>query len=207
MDIKKNYSFIHSKKNDDSLNLNKRLFDTYNKITKKKLGRILYCANIDLGCGDKGFTEYLETIDIVSYPYDYPFFDIEKDKLKHKDESIDFVTMNAVIEHIIKPDNIFKEIRRVLKKNGLVFVRTPNWKLDYKNFYNDPTHVKPYTPSSLKQTFELYNFNTVFIEPGLIEKSWLWWDLPEKIKWLISSFLVGGTKSIIGLAIKENHKK
>jgi hypothetical protein len=42
--------------------------------------------------------------------------------------------------------------------------------IDYKNFYNDPTHVKPYTPISLKQTFELYNLKTIFLEPGLIEK-------------------------------------
>ena len=162
-------------------------------------------VNIDLGCGDKCFTEYLKTIDIISYPYDYPSFDIEKDKLEHEDESVDFVTMNAMIEHIKNPDNIFKEIRRVLKKNGLVFVRTPNWQMDYKNFYNDPTHVKPYTPQSLKQTFELYNLKTIFIEPGLIEKSWFWWQLPNKIKWFVASLLQGGTKSIIGIAIKKNN--
>ena len=117
------------------MKLNKRLFNTYNRITKKILSRTLSGVNIDLGCGDKGFTEYLKTINIVSHPYDYPSFDIEKDSLKHKDESIDFVTMNAVIEHIKNPDSIFKEIRRVLKKNGLVFVRTPNWQMDLKNFY------------------------------------------------------------------------
>jgi ubiquinone/menaquinone biosynthesis C-methylase UbiE len=111
--------------------------------------------------------------------------------------------MNAVIEHIKNPDNIFKEIRRVLKTKGLVFVRTPNWQMDYKNFYNDPTHVKPYTPTSLNQTFELYNLRTIFIEPGLIEKSWFWWQLPNKIKWFLASLINGGTKSIIGLAIKQ----
>ncbi len=202
MDLKENYALNHRKILEQSLKLNKRLFNTYNRISQKKLGRILSGVNIDLGCGDKGFTEYLKTINIASHPYDYPFFDIEKDCLEHDDESIDFVTMNAVIEHIKNPDNIFKEIRRVLKINGLVFVRTPNWLLDHKNFYNDPTHVKPYTPKSLKLTFELYKFKTIFIEPGLIEKSWLWWKLSDKIKWQLCSLLSGGTKSIIGVGEK-----
>ena len=34
--------------------------------------------------------------------------------------------MNDVIEYIKNPDNIFKEIRKFLKINGLVFIRTPN---------------------------------------------------------------------------------
>ena len=202
MDIKENYALNHSKKKEQSLKLNKRLFNTYNRITQKILSRTLSGVNIDLGSGDKGFTENLKTIDIVSHPYDYPSFDIEKDSLKHKDESIDFVTMNAVIEHIKNPDNIFKEVRRVLKLNGLVFVRTPNWQLDYKNFYNDITHIKPYTPDSLEQTFKLYNLKTIFIEPGLIEKSWFWWKLPNKVKWFVASLLKDGTKSIIGVCIK-----
>lgn len=204
MDIKENYALNHSKKKEKSLKLNKRLFNTYNRIIQKKLGRNLSGVNIDLGSGDKGFSEYLKTIDIVSHPYDYPSFDIEKDCLKHDDESIDFVTMNAVIEHIKNPDNIFKEISRVLRKNGLVFARTPNWQMDYKNFYNDPTHVKPYTPQCLEQTFELYNLKTIFLEPGLIESSWIWWQLPDKIKWIAASLLSNGTRSIIGIGVKKN---
>lgn len=203
MDLKENYALNHSKKLELSLNLNKRLFNTYNRITQKILGRNLSGINIDLGCGDQGFTEYLKTIDIISYPYDYPSFDIEKDHLKHDDESVDFITMNAVIEHIKNPDNIFKEIRRVLKINGLIFVRTPNWIMDYKNFYNDTTHVKPYTPQSLKQTFELYNLKTIFLEPGLVEKNWIWWKLPNKIKWFAAAKIFGGTNSLIGVAIKN----
>ena len=203
MDLKKNYAFNHSKKLEQSIYLNERLFNTYNKIAQKKLGRRLSGINVDLGCGDKSFTTFLKSIDIHSYPYDYPSFDIEKDQLELKNDSVDFVSMNAVIEHIKNTDNIFKEIRRVLKPNGLVFVRTPNWQMDQKNFYNDPTHVKPYTPKSLKQTFELYDLKTIFLEPGLIEKSWLWWRLPYKIKWLTAALINGGTKSIIGVAIKN----
>lgn len=204
MNLKSSYAKNHAKENKKSLYLNKRLFSTYNKIVFKKLNRKLEGVNIDLGSGDKGFSNYLKSININSFPYDYPDFDIEKDALKHEDDSIDFITMNAVIEHIKNPDNIFKEIYRVLKVNGLVFVNTPNWQIDYKNFYNDPTHIKPYTPGSLKITFELYNLNPVFIEPGLVEKCWFWWELPEKLKWFTASIIKGGSKSITGVAIKKN---
>ena len=172
MNIKKEYALQHSKVNIQSKNLNKRLFNTYNRITNKLLNKDLEGINIDLGSGDKGFSRYCESININSFPYDYPDFNIEKDKLEYKDNSIDFVTLNAVIEHIEKPDHIFKEMMRVLKNNGLVFIRTPNWQMDYKNFYNDPTHVKPYSPDTLKNALKLFGLECIFLEPGLVEKSW-----------------------------------
>ena len=203
MDIKEKYAINHGKVSENSVYLNERLFSTYNRISVKRLNKKLSGKNVDLGSGDKGFSGYLKTINIESFSYDYPSFDIEKDTLEQENNSIDFITMNAVLEHIKNPNNIFKEISRVLKTDGLIFVRTPNWQMDYKNFYNDPTHVKPYSPLTLKQTFEFYNLKTVFIEPGLIEKSWFWWSLPNKIKWNIASLINGGTKSILGVGLKN----
>jgi len=202
MQFKENYAIKHAKQTDKTLYLNARLFNTYNRITNKLLNKNLKGINIDLGSGDQGFTQYLKTIGIESFPYDYPKFDIEADSLEHEDNSIDFITMNAVIEHIENPDHIFKEIMRVLKSNGLVFIRTPNWQMDYKNFYNDPTHVKPYSPDTLKNRLELYGFDCIFLEPGLIEKNWIWWNLPNKIKWKSASLIKGGTKSILSIGIK-----
>ena len=51
MDFKKNYALNHSKKLEQSLHLNKRLFNTYNRIAQKKIGRTLSGVNIDLGWG------------------------------------------------------------------------------------------------------------------------------------------------------------
>ena len=204
MDLKTNYAQKHSLENSNSLRMNKRLFSTYNRIILNKLNQTLSGKNIDLGSGDKGFTKYCESVGIESFPYDYPEFNIEEDSLPHDKSSIDFVTLNAVIEHIQKPEHIFKEIRKVLKDTGLVFIRTPNWKMDFKNFYNDPTHVKPYSPQTLENTLNLFGFDCVFLEPGLIEKSSFWWSLPDKIKWRVSSLIKGGTKSIIAVGIKRS---
>lgn len=204
MNLKELYSIEHSKDSNKALYLNQRLFNTYNRIIKNTLDKNILGVNIDLGSGDKGFTRYLNKIGIESFPYDYPEFDIEKDNIPHFDESIDFITLNAVIEHINKPDHIFQEIKRVLKANGLVFIRTPNWKIDYKNFYNDPTHVKPYSPETIKNFLHLLDFEIIFLEPGLIEKSWFWWNLPNLIKWQLASIIKGGTKSILSVAKKKD---
>lgn len=203
MDIKKEYADNLAKPKNESIYLNKRLFDTYNNIVNLKLNRNLLGKNIDLGCGDKSFSEVCRIHNIISYPYDYPEFDIEKDTLLHLNESIDFVTMNAVIEHIKDPSNILKEIKRVLKNGGLLFIRTPNWQMDFKNFFNDPTHVKPYSPDTIRNTLNLAGFEILFLEPGLIKKSKFWWTLPNKLKWKTASLIKGGTKSILCVAIKK----
>jgi SAM-dependent methyltransferase len=203
MDLKLLYAKSIAKNNSNSMLLNKRLFSTYNRIVNKKLGRNLSGVNIDLGSGDKGFTNYCNSIGIKSFPYDYPEFNLEKDILPHADSSVDFVTLNAVIEHIQNPNHILTEIKRVLKPNGLIFIRTPNWKLDFKNFYNDSTHVKPYTPETLNNLLKLFGYEIIFLESGLIEKSWFWWKLPNKIKWKVASLIPGGTKSIICVGEKR----
>ena len=206
LDIKKEYAENLAKPKNETIYLNKRLFDTYNSIVDFKLNTKLFGTNIDLGSGDKGFSEVCRINNITSYPYDYPEFDIEKDILSQSDESVDFVTMNAVIEHIKDPSSILKEIKRVLKNEGLLFIRTPNWQLDFKNFYNDPTHVKPYSPDTIKNTLKLSGFEILFLEPGLIKKSRFWWKLPDRLKWRIASLIKGGTKSILCVAIKNKGK-
>ena len=202
MSLKVIYAKNHLQSNSDSSFLNKRLFNTYNRIAVKITGNTLKGANVDLGCGDKGFSKYCESVGITSYPYDYPDFDIEKDALPHLNDSVDFITLNAVIEHINDPGNILKESFRVLKKNGLIFIRTPNWKMDCKNFFNDPTHIKPYSPETLMNVLVLFGFKVIFLEPGLIEKKWLWWKLPDEVKWKVASLIRGGTKSIIAVGKK-----
>lgn len=200
--IKASYAEKHRKVTSQTIKLNMRLFNTYNRISSKLTGNKLTGVNIDLGAGDGGFSAVCEKEGIKSFKFDYPEFNLEKEIILHDDGSVDFITMNAVIEHISKPGHILLEIHRVLKPHGLLFIRTPNWQMDFKNFYNDPTHVKPYTPKRLKRALELLSFNVIFLEPGLIEKKSFWWNLPEAVKWNIASRIKGGTKSILAVAQK-----
>lgn len=65
-----------------------------------------------------------------------------------KDSSVDGVHCSHVIEHLL-PDaaySLLKEINRILKKGGIVIIRTP---LLSNKFYGDLTHIKPYYPPAI----------------------------------------------------------
>ncbi|MFH0775357.1 MAG: class I SAM-dependent methyltransferase [bacterium] len=47
--------------------------------------------------------------------------------LSLKNNSFDVVFCLEVLEHIVNPETVFQEIRRVLKVGGRVVVSTPNW--------------------------------------------------------------------------------
>lgn len=46
--------------------------------------------------------------------------------LPFSDNSFDLIFANNVAEHIAKPIGFLKEMRRILKPNGLLFIKTPN---------------------------------------------------------------------------------
>jgi SAM-dependent methyltransferase len=122
---------------------------------------------IDLGCGDQHLADA-----VIEQGWQYSGLDIdtlnfETDVLPLKDDSVDFAVSLAVIEHLTNPSIFLNEIRRVLKSGGLIYLSTPNFQLDFKNFYNDPTHVKPYTPYSLEMLLSIHEFTNVQTFPGL----------------------------------------
>lgn len=50
----------------------------------------------------------------------------ENGHLPFKDGSFDVVHCSQVIEHVVNPDAIFEEARRILRPGGILFVTTPN---------------------------------------------------------------------------------
>jgi SAM-dependent methyltransferase len=126
--------------------------------------------------------------------------DFETDRLPFDSKSCNVVHMNAVIEHLDDPEVVLIESRRILDRDGILIINTPNWKLDHKNFYNDPTHKHPYTPESISMLVKMFRFEILFCEPALIRRSPLWWKLP--FKWRVASLLPKGSKSILLIARK-----
>ena len=53
------------------------------------------------------------------------FGDAEK-KWDYPDGYFDIVIMSHIIEHVVNPDHLLSEARRVLKRKGLVIINTPN---------------------------------------------------------------------------------
>jgi len=169
---------------------------------------------LDLGCGDR----YLEApvskrgIDYIGLDIDTVNF--ENSSIPVETGSVDFAVSLAVLEHLRDPSIFLSEIYRCLKPGGVVYLSTPNFQYDMRNFYNDPTHVRPYTPTSLQATLRLYGFVNVNTFPGIRCKSKWWYQgtyrfwkafyfLPFRgdFSWA-PSFLKGHARSIFALAVK-----
>tara|TARA_B110000977_G_scaffold197561_1_gene280397 strand:- start:34834 stop:35541 length:708 start_codon:yes stop_codon:yes gene_type:complete len=122
---------------------------------------------LDLGCGDKFIQKPIEKLNYTYKGLDIDDLDLEKDHIKLPDNSIDIVVSLGLIEALNNPSHLIKESYRVLKKDGYIYLITPNWKMDYKNFYNNFYHKTPFTPESLETALKLTKFNEIKTFPGL----------------------------------------
>jgi SAM-dependent methyltransferase len=84
--------------------------------------------------------------------------DISRDRLPATDGAIDLIMMNHVIEHVADPTHLLSECRRVLRKGGAVYLRTPDVERVGHRFWDDYTHVKPYTRRSLPAVMGTFGF-------------------------------------------------
>ncbi len=107
-----------------------KLIDRYSK-----KGRLL-----DVGCGKGEFLKVAKNRGWDSYGLEpsknFARVSAEKCGLeirpvllkdaKYPDSFFDVVTLNMVLEHVDNPRDILSEIRRILKKGGLLFIEVPN---------------------------------------------------------------------------------
>ena len=85
--------------------------------------------------------------------------DITQSKLPFEDNSVSVFFLFHVIEHINDSNLVISECYRALKKNGVLFIATPNWAKQLKTFHEDPTHIKPYIKSGLKRLLRIHGWN------------------------------------------------
>lgn len=131
---------------------------------------------LDLGCGrgdllnmfsSQGFDIYGADIaksNIDVYSKDIQYFDFNTDTYKYQDNTFDVIYSKSVIEHISNIDHFIKEQIRILKPGGLLILLTPNWNSQMNIFYNDYTHIRPYTQKGLNNLLESYDFKEVNTE-------------------------------------------
>ena len=92
------------------------------------------------------------------FPWSLVVADIEGKPIPLASNSVDIVFNKSLIEHIHGTDLFLSEIYRVLRPGGLMIVMTPDWKAQYRHFYDDYTHVRPFTIMGLTDVVEAHRF-------------------------------------------------
>lgn len=102
--------------------LDRSMFEAMNALAQKGQARVL-----NLGSGRGLFDPYLKcrTINLDISPQGGPHVVGDAHHLPVRDEALDGVFCNAVLEHVRQPWAVAAEMRRVLKPGGLVCVNVP----------------------------------------------------------------------------------
>ncbi len=82
-------------------------------------------------------------------------------KFPVKDEAFDVVILKSVIEHMTMPLELVTECKRILSPNGRLIVLTPDWVRNKSRFYDDHTHVTPFTKISLTNLLLQVGFSSI----------------------------------------------
>lgn len=106
--------------------------------------------------------------------------DLEQ-KLPLKSNSIDKIIFLDVLEHLVKRQQILREISRVLKPKGLLFLAVPNVETSWKklqqqvglNCYGDPDHKIEYTKTSISQELTKAGLKIVDSKPVVFDTPWV----------------------------------
>jgi len=87
--------------------------------------------------------------------------DANRDRFPFADDQIAFAYSAHVIEHLDQPGHFLSEIYRVLKPGAHVALVTPDWRKQFKTFYRDPTHIRPYDKVSIGRLLRMHGFRDV----------------------------------------------
>lgn len=94
------------------------------------------------------------------YNIDCHLCNASTDKLPFATESISLVINFHLIEHLSAPQRLLDEAFRILKPGGMLVIVTPDWRKQYKTFYRDPTHIRPYDKESVGRLLRMHGFNS-----------------------------------------------
>lgn len=201
--LKDFYSNIYFKKNTTStysknyskeeliykLNKCKVFLELINQhLTKSKIKNI---KGLDVGCGEGLLLKFL-----IENKFNFVGVDYQSEQLMKFNKKIyrnfikfdpedyinmckinnikyNFIILNNVLEHVINPRTFFKNIRNILKKNGLILLQVPNDFSDFqkitnklisvkKNYWlNSPQHLNYFNNNNLEKFIKNNNFKII----------------------------------------------
>ncbi len=111
--------------------------DLFSNLIKNSINK--KCMQI--GVRKKKYAPHWISVDLFDKS-DYIDYNYDVHNLKFKDNTFDIVVCNAILEHVEYPSKAIKELYRVLKKDGLIWVEVP-FSFPYHPSPNDYWRVSP----------------------------------------------------------------
>ncbi len=172
------------------------------KNIKKQVNQIIIdssAVKLNLGCGKKKYSNFIN-VDINPRVKPDIIYDLNKIPWPFKDESIDYILMDNVLEHLDDIISVVTEIYRILKRGGIAEIKVPYWLS--KGAHEDPTHKHTFSEKSfdfLKEGFMTDFYTDVRFEV-MVEKIWGFGKKFKLIRKLIGDDLASCIpNAIIGL--------
>jgi SAM-dependent methyltransferase len=126
---------------------------------------------LDVGCGRGEFSKAFINKGLIVFSCDKDVSDFHKNlNIKYFDVEhgfpyltnfFDVIFSKSIIEHVKDQDMFMKSYYSRLKQNGIAIIMCPEWNSQHEIFFNDYTHIKPYTIESLKDFMVVHGFKKV----------------------------------------------
>ena len=123
-------------------------------------------AVLDLGCGDQFLKKAFQDRGATYRGIDVDDCNLEVQAFPVEGASQDIAVCLALIEHLQDPGHFLAETLRVLKPGGWLWLSTPDIEACGAKFWNDPTHVHPYTRASLRTLLRMNGFIDALVTPN-----------------------------------------
>ena len=108
--------------------------------------------------------------------------------------SFDLIFLQSVVEHVPNPMQLLTELREYLRPDGLIVISSPT---PGSHFWDDPTHIRPHTPTSFKTLAEIAGLRPISINYvfafllGIKTTSSLWYKVMNVVPFALGSNILG----------------
>lgn len=125
---------------------------------------------LDLGCGRGEFQHGFAQLGFQTTGFDrsrpeQPRFsekvvvgDYEQGGLPFADGEFSVLFNKSVFEHVRDISPLLRECQRVLAPGGRMVSLVPDWMAQWRHFYDDWTHVRPFTLTGLRECIQSHGF-------------------------------------------------